>query len=212
MDPKLPSREGSSTACQPQHVELSPATRRRLQALDRDAMAEFYDAWFARIYAFVRRMVVRDHLAEDLTQDIFIQLQQTFSSYDPARPLQPWVFTIATNKVRDFWRSRRHNQMRREVTLDDEARSGLAVAPNASPAQPLESLELEAQLRAAIEELPDSMRVALELRYFQGLSFAAIGEIVDRNETAVRKRYSRALEELRSVLGGVLGPGGEERS
>ena len=53
----------------------------------------------------------------------------------------------------------------------------------------------------AIEALPDSMRLTLVLRYYQGLSFAEIGAIVDRNEAAVRKRYSRALEELRNSLG-----------
>lgn len=205
MEPTTPPRDGPSATYASAPGELTLETRRRLQALDREALAQFYDAWFDRIYAFVRRMVVREHMAEDLTQDIFIQLQQTFQSYDPARPLQPWVFTIATNKVRDFWRSRRHNQARREVTLDDEARSGLAVARDASPARPLEDVELEAQIRAAVDELPDSMRVALELRYFQGMSFAAIGEIVERNETAVRKRYSRALEELRKTLGRSLG-------
>ncbi len=43
------------------------------------------------------------------------------------------------------------------------------------------------------------------LRYYEGLSFEAIGAIVDRNETAVRKRYSRALQELRRELGGTSG-------
>jgi RNA polymerase sigma-70 factor (ECF subfamily) len=137
--------------------------------------------------------------------------QQTFASYDPARPLPPWVFTIATNKVRDFWRSRRHESARREITLDDEMRSGLAVAHDASPDRPLEKEELETQIRRAVDDLPDSMRVTLELRYFQGMSFAAIGEIVQRNETAVRKRYSRALEELRGTLGRELGREREDR-
>ena len=48
------------------------------------------------------------------------------------------------------------------------------------------------------------MQTTLVLRYFEGLSFEQIGRMVDRNETAVRKRYSRALEELRKRLGQEL--------
>ncbi len=64
----------------------------------------------------------------------------------------------------------------------------------------LENEELGAALTEAIERLPDSMRSTLLLRYFEGLSFEAIGKILDRNEAAVRKRYSRAMEYLREDL------------
>ena len=75
--------------------------------------------YFDRVYGYVRRLVGEDSLAEDVTQDVFLHLQRSFRSYDPARELSPWVFTIATNKVRDHWRSRRHRDALAERTLDD---------------------------------------------------------------------------------------------
>jgi RNA polymerase sigma factor (sigma-70 family) len=60
----------------------------------------------------------------------------------------------------------------------------------------------------AIDELPESMRAALVLRWQEGLSFEAIAAVLGRNEVAVRKRYSRALEELRRSLTRTLGLGG----
>lgn len=181
----------------------------RLPALDPEALGLFYDAWFERVYGTVRRMVGEEHLAEDLTQDVFMRLQQAMRLYDPARPLSPWVLTIATNRVRDYWRSRRHQTALREVALDDGERPTPAVSKAPGPSGLLEGRELGQRITRAVGELPESMRVTLILRYFEGLSFAAIGRIVDRNETAVRKRYSRALEALRASLGPELGPGGE---
>jgi len=185
--------------------DLSQEVLDRLPALDPGALTAFYEAYFDRIYGYVRRMVGKDHLAEDLTQDIFLHLHQAFVSYDSSRKLAPWVFTIATNKVRDYWRSKSHKTVQREVTIDEEERKHWAVSKLPTPTKNLENKELSEQIAAAVDELPEGMRTTLILRYFEQMSFEAIGRIVDRNETAVRKRYSRALEELRKRLDGTLG-------
>src|SRR6185369_6358011 len=82
----------------------------RLRDRDPAALERLYEVYFDRVYGYVRRMLSEDHLAEDVTQDIFMHLQRSIHTYDPSRALSPWVFTIATNKVRDFWRSRRHKE------------------------------------------------------------------------------------------------------
>lgn len=177
----------------------------RLRRADRDALGRFYELYFDRIYGYVRRMVGEDTLAEDLTQDVFLQLQRSFSSFDPSRELSPWVFTIASNKLRDHWRSRRHGDGLRETSLDEESTDGLPLVreptdPRGGPLTHLVDSELRELLSAAIDALPSGMREAFVLRWHEDLSFEDIGRIVQRNETAVRKRYSRALEELRAVL------------
>ena len=179
--------------------ELRPALRDR----DPAALATFYDCFFDRMYGYVRRMVAEEHLAEDLTQEIFMHIIRNFESYDPTRALRPWVFTIATNKVRDFWRSRRHRTTQREVSLELDETGSWARSGEPRPDQGLASTEQSSEIAAAIDALPESMRLTLALRYYEGLSFAEIGKIVDRNEAAVRKRYSRALEELRQSLDGL---------
>ena len=85
-------------------------------------MGRFYELFAGRVYRFVRRMLGEDHLAEDVTQDIFMHMQKSLPAYDPARELSPWVFTIASNKVRDFWRSKRHSDLQHEQNLDPAAR------------------------------------------------------------------------------------------
>ncbi len=72
---------------------------------------------------------------------------------------------------------------------------------------------MRAIVERLFEEVGDlTLRTTVLLRAFEGLSFAAIGEIVERSELAVRKRYSRGLAALRDLLGPVLDPEGGGRS
>ncbi|HEV8111157.1 MAG TPA: RNA polymerase sigma factor [Planctomycetota bacterium] len=180
--------------------ELSRELRERLPKRDREALERFYEIYFDRVYGYVRRMLGEDHLAEDVTQDVFMHIQRSVHTYDPARDPGPWVFTIAANKVRDFWRSRRHKDASLETSLDDEERRLETPAKEPGPLPTLEDEEMKRELSRAIDTLSPGMRETLVLRYFEGLSFDEIGTKIGRNETAVRKRYSRALADLREAL------------
>lgn len=184
--------------------ERSLEFRTRLSSLDRDAMSRFYELFAGRVYHFVRRMLGEDHLAEDVTQDIFIHMQKSLPSYDPARELSPWVFTIATNKVRDFWRSRRHSDLQHEQTLEPASAAEELATLRGAPLPVLEKEEQGRILSQAIEALPEGLKITVLLRLFEGLSFESIASILERNEDAIRKRYSRALAELRRSLDKLL--------
>jgi RNA polymerase sigma factor (sigma-70 family) len=183
-------------------LERDPAFLQRLVARERDALGRYYELFFDRIYGYVRRLVGDEHISEDVTQDVFMHIQRSLTSYDPTRELAPWVFTIATNKVRDLWRSRRHSDRSVESSLDDEGAelAQAAVDVQRAPLPELEREELRNTLERAIAELPAGLRSAFVLRWQERLSFEAIGAILQRNEVAARKRYSRALIELRAAL------------
>ena len=183
--------------------ELTPDELRLLPQRDEAALGRFFDVWFDRLYAFVRRMVLDEHLAEDLAQDVFVHLYRAIESYDPTRELRPWIFTIATNKVRDHWRSRRHRDSQQESSVERDGGTEYLPTAGDAPDSSMHREERDKQVRAAIDELPEGMRVTLVLRVYEQLSFEEIGRILDRNEVAVRKRYSRALEALRGRLEGT---------
>jgi len=183
--------------------ELSPEELRRLPGRDEAVLGRFFDVWFGRVYGFVRRLVADEHLAEDLTQEVFAHVYRALASYDPARELRPWLFTIAVNKVRDHWRSRRHRLAEEEGPLETEEGRELVPGRAAPPDADLARAELGREVRRAVDDLPEGMRVALVLRVYEGLSFEEIGEVQGRNAVAVRKRYSRALEALRGRLEAV---------
>ena len=187
---------------------LPRPVREALVRRDPDALAEFFDAYFDRLYGYVRRLVGSEHLAEDLTQDIFLHLHQALPKYDPSRDLRPWVFTIATNKVRDFWRSRRHRDSLREQSMELDEENTLDLPSDVDrPEQVLTQDEVDAGIREAVEQLPDGLRTTVVMRVYEGMSFEEIGLVLDRNEVAVRKRYSRALEVLRNTIGRQVAEG-----
>ena len=162
---------------------------------DRTALGRFYELFFDRIYGYVRRMLGEDHLAEDVTQEVFVHIQRSIATYDPARELSPWVFTIATNKVRDHWRSRRHHDSLREMSFDGPEGDGRAERAHRAgrsrpqPLMELEGAEMRATLDAAIDALPAGMRETLVLRWFEELSFEEIG----RSSSATRRRRASGI-------------------
>lgn len=181
----------------------SRPARERLAARDREALADFYELYFPRVYGYIRRMVGADAEAEDVTSDVFLHLQSAIRHFDPARDPEPWVITIATNKVRDVWRSGEHGRRQRTVSLDIPENASMLRATedlHSDPTRPAERAELRQVLDAAIDSLPRTLRRVFVLRWTEQMEFREIARLLDRKEDAVRKRYSRALEHLRIAL------------
>lgn len=198
----LPGADDAATsneAGQAFPAELREGLARREPA----ALARFFDHHFERVYGYLRRLVGDEHLAEDLTQDVFLQAHRALPSYDPTRDPRPWLFTIATNKLRDHWRSRAAHAASAVTSLDHEDLVERVGAAPAEGAEPADADDLAARVRAAIDALPGGLRATVLLRVYEGLSFEDIGRILERNEAAARKRYSRALAALRETLGAL---------
>jgi len=179
---------------------------RELQSHEPEALARFFDLFFDRVYTHVRHMVNDQQLAEDLTQDVFLNVYRCIESYDPQRDILPWLHTIATNKVRDYWRSRRHAEAQRESCLDSEDSAQHLPSEQDGPALEVENEELALRVRQAVASLPAGMRETVVMRAFEGMPFKQIGKLLNRNEAAVRKRYSRALDLLQARLGSQMSP------
>jgi RNA polymerase sigma-70 factor (ECF subfamily) len=189
---------------EPSSAPVFPVEARvRLARREPAALALFFDAYFDRVYAYLRRLVADEHLAEDLAQDAFLQAHRALASYDPARDPRPWLFTIANNKLRDHWRARASQGGNHETSFDQEELGERVPAFQQPPDLPTSTEETAARVRAAIDALPEGLRAPVILRIYEGLSFEDIGRILGRNEVAARKRYSRALGALRTALGGL---------
>ena len=190
-------------------LQLREALARR----DPVALARFFDAYYERVHAYLLRLAGDAHQAEDLAQDVFLQVHRALPSYDPARDPRPWLFTIATNKLRDHWRARAvQGGKNLEVALDSEELGERAAWFDSPPAAVSSEEELVREVRAAIAALPEGLRAVVSLRVHEGLSFEDIGQVLGRNEVALRKRYSRGLAALRARLGALWSAhAGEQR-
>ena len=199
MKVSKPKQDTSSSASKRPVVE-GLAFVQQLQAGDPEALGNFFDAHFQNLYAFIHRQVRHDQLAEDLTQDVFLNFHRSTERLDPERKLEPWLYTIAVNRMRDHWRSASYRS-----TEPNQDAEGAELDRGLTSAEELPEVQLVRQeraqtLHAAIDALPESLRSTLTLRAMEGRSFKSIAKIIGRNEVAVRKRYSRAVNALRELL------------
>ncbi|HPF14580.1 MAG: RNA polymerase sigma factor [Planctomycetes bacterium] len=197
MNPQFRSEQDAMTE---PGMTLTLDQRTALRDRDPAAMGAFFEAYVGPLYRYLWRMVGQAQLAEDLTQDTFLQVQRSLDRYDPERPLRPWVYTIATNLVRDHWRSREHQEQTRREDWEDSVGRDRLESSAPGPDHGLQTHEVSEQVQAAIAELPETLRTTFVLRFYQGLSFGEIAELAERSEVAVRKRFSRALDALREQL------------
>lgn len=180
----------------PSVLDLEGFQRREPAALE-----AFFEHYFDRVFSIVARLLGNRTAAEDAAQEVFIKIHRAAHTLDPARDPGPWVATIATNVCRDVWRSAPHRMERRSASLDDTP--GLAdrlTTGIADPERDLLRSERARLVQEAVLELKEDFREVVLLRDYDGRSYEEIAAIVGANESAVRKRYSRALAELGRLL------------
>jgi RNA polymerase sigma-70 factor (ECF subfamily) len=160
----------------------------RAQAGDGEAYRALLDDVGPTILAFLgRRIRDRDDLA-DAYQDTFLALHRARHTYQPLRPLEPWLFAIARNVAADYGRRRRRRGVHEVLT---EALPEPAVEPER---------DLGAQLDTALRTLPNRQREALQLLKFQGLSVAEAAARVGTTPGALKVRAHRAYVALKAAF------------
>jgi RNA polymerase sigma-70 factor (ECF subfamily) len=125
-------------------------------------------------------------------QTTFLKLHAARASYDPSLPLLPWLFAIA-NRVRLDELRRRH---RLPPQAGEEALEKLEVDDD--PAVRIAHAEQAKSTDAALNALPETQRIVLQLRHVEGMSFAQIAQVLGAPEGALRVRATRAYEKLRT--------------
>jgi RNA polymerase sigma-70 factor (ECF subfamily) len=159
---------------------------------DRAAFATLYRRHLDRVFRYCVVQVGDAHQAQDLTAQTFLAALEHIESYRGEGTFRAWLLSIARNKVRDQFRSRRS-------TLPLEAAFHMPSVA-ASPERIVEvRLRLE-QVMHALAQLPPDRSEALALRIFAGLSVAEAGAVMGRSEAATKMLVHRGLEDLRARL------------
>jgi RNA polymerase sigma-70 factor (ECF subfamily) len=160
-----------------------------------------YTALLQGLLPYLRRLagrrLARPQDVEDTVQDIFLSIHAIRHTYDPGRPLQPWINIIAERRVAD--RLRRLYRLRaRETALPENADETFAADDTNMTSEV--SLDMRAVHRA-IEQLPPGQRQAIALVKMQGLSMREAAERTGQTEGAMKLSVHRAIKALRRALG-----------
>jgi RNA polymerase sigma-70 factor (ECF subfamily) len=149
----------------------------------------------SRVYRLALRLTGNQHDAEDLTQDVFIRVFRSLSTYRPGS-FEGWLHRITTNLFLD--QVRRRNRHRTEPL--DPAADGWVRAGGTDPAQLLADAHLSEDVRAALRAMPDQFRVAVVLCDVDGLSYEEIADVLGIKLGTVRSRIHRGRSHLRAAL------------
>ncbi len=156
-----------------------------------------------RLFHYLIRQLQNEEDAADLAQETFARVYQHRARFDGRQKFSTWLYTIATNLVRDRFRWRaRHPQ----VSLDaEDAVTGYSLrermaGKDALPDESLQAAERGEQVRRAVAALPEELRTPLILAEYEERSQSEIADILDCSVKAVEMRLYRARQSLRAEL------------
>jgi RNA polymerase sigma-70 factor (ECF subfamily) len=164
---------------------------------DVDAFASFYDQTRARVFGLVMRVLCDPGYSEETTQDIYLQVWRTAETYNPAAgsPLS-WLMTIAHRRAVDRVRSEQAASQR-------ESRYGAANVepPSDQVADSVISGDERRQVSDCLGSLTDTQREAIQLAYYDGLTYVQVSERLSANLATIKSRMRDGIRGLRRCLG-----------
>jgi RNA polymerase sigma-70 factor (ECF subfamily) len=171
---------------------------RRIAAQDRDALAEFYDQVAGLLYSTALRILGDAHEAEEVIQDVFVQIWEKANKFDPAIGVANyWALSITRNRAIDRLRARQ----RRSRLMNEFEESGAAeISAESNPSHLGLSGEELASVRGAVNQLPADQRQAIEMAFFGGMTHHEISERLKEPLGTVKARIRRGMLKLRESL------------
>ena len=148
-----------------------------------------------RVYRLAYRLTGNRHDAEDLTQEVFVRVFRSLSTYAPGT-FEGWLHRITTNLFLD--QARRKQKLRFDPLSDERAERLTSDTP--SPDAAYVDRTFDDDIEAALATLPPDFRAAVVLCDVEGLSYEEIADILDAKLGTVRSRIHRGRAMLRSAL------------
>lgn len=174
-----------------------------LIAGDRAEFARLVDEYSSPIYRLGLRMLGNPQDAEDVLQNTFLNALTHIQNFEGRSSLATWLYRIAANEALMLIRRKKPEVNLEDVEGEDEAedlRPAQIVDWSALPEDELLSGEGKKVLDAAVNQLPESLRIVFLLRDVEGLSIKETAEALNLTETNVKTRLLRARMALREQL------------
>jgi len=172
----------------------------RVAKRERAAFEQLYDRYVNILYATAMKFLKEDADAQDVVQDVFIQIWDKAKLYDPAKgkPLT-WALTLTRNRSIDRIRAiqrrtRLRDDFEKETVLDESA--GVREALSG-----VDASEKSQILRDAVDRLSPEQRKVIELAFFRGFTQSEIADRLGEPLGTVKARARRGLMKLKEILG-----------
>lgn len=174
---------------------MDPTEKKRLQDFQKgkkEAFSQLMDQYGDLVYHMLARMISDPEEAKDLAQETFLKAYKNRTQFHGDSGFYTWVYKIALNCARDYWRKKKESTPLFQVDL-------LSDGTNRTEQAVMERWNLEMILRR-IDSLEEEFREAVIFRDVLGLSYQEIGSILDLPDGTVKSRISRGRQQLRKEL------------
>jgi RNA polymerase sigma-70 factor (ECF subfamily) len=172
----------------------------RVRGGDLVAYETLFRAWHARLVRYAASLLDDGAAAEDVVQTVFLRIWQNRASFAIRTSLSAYLYTAVRNgALNGIARRRTERDGWQQAVQEQLARRGAALPP--TPLDALESADIAAVVRRAIDRLPARRREALILRWDHGLSHAEIARTLGISVKGVENHITRALKSLREQFG-----------
>ncbi|HEX8340547.1 MAG TPA: sigma-70 family RNA polymerase sigma factor [Tepidisphaeraceae bacterium] len=181
----------------PVGVETDEFLLGRLRLGDAGAGERLVLRYHQPLMRYLQRLGGQIGVAEELHQQTWLSVLEHIEKFDPASgngSFKAWLFRIATNKANDLWRSKG----RQKAAHDGLGRITDTEMPAAGFR--LEGTEAAVRLQAAIAKLPEAQRQVLSLRYYSGLKFVEIAEMLGCPLNTALGRMHKAMLKLKELM------------
>lgn len=154
------------------------------------------------LYSFLRRFLNNQEMVEDVFQETFLQLFNSIKTFDPERPLRPWLFTIAANKAKDALRKKQRTAAINIGTMADSGEMSFdevldtLSSDDIVPLNNIERDETAGRVREIIANMPDNLREILILAYFNKFSYKQMADILSIPIGTVKSRLHTAVAKF----------------
>lgn len=160
---------------------------------DRNALENLYERHHRRVFHFVRRFVSESATAEDLANDVFIEVWHKAGTFEGRSSVSSWLLGMARFKALTERRKTR-------VTVDPDDALGTVEDGSDDPEVAAQKNDKGAALRRCIDRLPEEHRVVIDLVYFHERPIREVAEILEVPENTVKTRMFHARKKLSAMM------------
>lgn len=174
----------------------------KLKEGDEAAFRSIVEEWQDMVFNTILGIVQNETEAEDLSQDVFIKVYESISSFKGESKFSTWLYRIATTKALDHLRSKKRKKRLGYLLpiFGNERIEETGVMDFHHPGVAVDQKERAAILFRAIRKLPDNQKAAYVLNKLEGRSYKEVSEIMNTTVSAVESLLSRANQNLRKQL------------
>jgi RNA polymerase sigma-70 factor, ECF subfamily len=168
----------------------------RLVGGEESALRETYRAYAPAVFGLAIRVLGNDALAQEVTQDVFVRLWEQPARFDPERgPLRAYLLAMTHSRAVERVRAEESQRRRREAVRRERVMN--------APADPALIVTARADgdaVRNALAELPDDQRTAIEMAYFDGMSYREVADSLGEPEGTVKYRIRSGMQKMKAAL------------